>query len=52
MAELENMMGVHMEACTVKKELHHITMNKNKKVSEFFYQIHPLWCVAKVPKDK
>jgi hypothetical protein len=52
MAELENMMGVHMEARIAKKELRHITMNKNEKVSEFFHRIHPLWCVAKVPEDE
>jgi hypothetical protein len=52
MAELENMMGVHMEARTAKKELRHITMNKGEKVSEFFHRIHPLWCVAKVPEDE
>jgi hypothetical protein len=52
MVELKNIIGVHMEAYTVKKELHHITINKNKKVSEFFHQIYPLWCIAKVPEDE
>jgi hypothetical protein len=42
MAELKNMMGVHMEAYTAKKELHYITINRNEKVSKFFYQIYPL----------
>jgi hypothetical protein len=52
MAELENMMGVHMEARNAKKELRHITMKSSEKVSEFFHRIHPLWCVAKVPEDE
>jgi hypothetical protein len=37
MAKLKNIIGIYIEAYTIKKELHHITINKNKKVSKFFY---------------
>jgi hypothetical protein len=40
--KLKNIISIYMEAYTIKKKLHHITMNKNKKVSKFFYQIYPL----------
>jgi hypothetical protein len=52
MAELENMMGVHLEIRNAKKELRHIAMKQGEKVSEFFHRIHPLWCTAKVPEDE
>jgi hypothetical protein len=52
MAELENMMGVHMEARNAKKELRHIGMKQSESVSEYFHRIHPLWCVANIPEEE
>lgn len=46
------MMGVHMEARNVKKELHHIGMKQSESISEYFYCIYPLWCVAKIPEEE
>lgn len=51
MSELENEMGVHLEAGNAKRELRNITMKPGEKVSEYYHRIHPLWCLAKVPEN-